>query len=325
MTTIREVAKMAGVSVATVSRVINGNGKVKQATEEKVREIIKELNYVPSAIAVSLNNKKSKTIGLMLPDITNPFFAELAKGVEEVAKENGYTVILCNTNGDLQSELDHLQVLEQKYVDGIILSSHTLSYSDVEHIATPIVSIDRTLEGNFPSVTSNNFQGAVMAVRHLLEKGCKKIAHISGPQSIRTARLRLQGYLEVVGDLDWYTEALVADGDYEIKSGYEATRTLLQMNRDIDGIFAGNDLMAVGCLKAIHSLGLHVPRDISVIGFDGINFSKITIPELSTISQPIYDMGLLATNTLLKAMEGQCYEQMVYELDVQLIERDSTK
>ncbi|MEC2071411.1 LacI family DNA-binding transcriptional regulator [Alkalihalophilus marmarensis] len=325
MTTIREVAKMAGVSVATVSRVINGNGKVKQATEEKVRGIIKELNYVPSAIAVSLNNKKSKTIGLMLPDITNPFFAELAKGVEEVAKENGYTVILCNTNGDLQSELDHLQVLEQKYVDGIILSSHTLSYSDVEHITTPIVSIDRTLEGNFPSVTSNNFQGAVMAVRHLLEKGCKKIAHISGPQSIRTARLRLEGYLEVVGDLDWYTEALVADGDYEIQSGYEATRKLLQMNPEIDGIFAGNDLMAVGCLKAIHFLGLRVPDEISVIGFDGINFSKITIPELSTISQPIYDMGLLATNTLLKAMEGQCNEQMVYELDVQLIERDSTK
>ncbi|WP_332631825.1 LacI family DNA-binding transcriptional regulator [Halalkalibacter flavus] len=325
MATIREVAKKAGVSVATVSRVINGTGRVKKATEEKVLDIVKQLNYTPSSIAVSLNNKKSKTIGLLLPDITNPFFAELAKGVEEVAKKKGYTVILCNSNGDLQSELDHLQVLEQKYVDGIILSSHTLTYSHIEECKIPIVSIDRTLDGKLSSVTSKNYEGAMLATRHLLKKGCERIAHIAGPQNIVTARKRLEGYMAVVKDKSWYSDELLVYGDYEIQTGYEATLKLLNSTQKIDGIFAGNDLMAVGSLKAIYSLGLRVPEDVAVIGFDGINFSKITIPELSTIAQPIFEMGLLATDTILDEIVNNKKNQSFHELSVSLIERDSTK
>ncbi|WP_422122477.1 LacI family DNA-binding transcriptional regulator [Planococcus sp. X10-3] len=325
MATIKEVAKQAGISVATVSRVLNGNGYVKESTREKVLQVIKEMDYVPNSIAISLNNKKTRTIGLLLPDITNPFFAELAKGVEQVAKEKGYTVILCNSYEDQQNEIEHVQMLEQKFIDGLIMASNTFSPEQLSRIKVPVVLIDRVMEEHISSVTSKNYDGAILAMNHLLDHGCKKIAHICGPLSIVTAKQRLQGYLDVAKEQKWFAESLIENGNYEIESGFSATIKLLQGNPDIDGIFAGNDLMAVGCLKALHSLKRKVPEEIAVIGFDGINFSKITIPELTTIAQPIIEMGLVATSIIIDQIEGTLTENVVRELEIKIIERESTK
>jgi DNA-binding LacI/PurR family transcriptional regulator len=325
MSTIRDVAKSAQVSVATVSRVINKSGYVHPDTVKKVMNVIEELNYKPSSIAVSLNNKKTKTIGLILPDIRNPFFPELSKGIEDLAKESGYTVILCNSDGNIEDELKHIKILEQKYVDGIILASNTLEYSHIQEYSKPIVLLDRTIKEQVSSVSSQNFLGAQLATKHLLEIGCKRIAHICGPKDVMTAKQRLEGYMDIIGNEDWFSNQLIENGDYNIKPAYQATMNLFDKNPDIDGIFAGNDLMAVGCLKALHKLGKSVPEDVALIGFDGIDFTEITIPELSTIAQPIYEMGYVAMKMLIDQMESEQVQKENKLLDVKLVVRDSTK
>ncbi|WP_042146603.1 LacI family DNA-binding transcriptional regulator [Paucisalibacillus sp. EB02] len=324
MTTIREVAKKAGVSVATVSRVINQNGYVKDSTFEKVQEAIKELNYRPSAIAVSLNNKKTKTIGLILPDITNPFFPELAKAVEEVANNYGYTMILCNSSGTVKNEIDQIELLQSKYVDGIILASDSFVEKDYKDVNLPMVLLDRGANPKNSSIRVNNFYGGVLATEHLLEQGCIKIAHLAGPKHVFTGQQRLEGYRSVVESMKWFDEKLVAYANYQLDDAITATKELLNKNKGIDGIFAGNDLMAIGCIKAIHSFGLSVPEDIAVIGFDGISLTNMIIPELSTIKQPIYEMGKEATNQIIKEIEGNHKESRDIEFDVTLIQREST-
>lgn len=325
MSTIKEVARLAGVSVATVSRVINKNQNVSFDTTLKVQRVIDELNYIPNSIAVSLNSKKTKTIGLILPDITNPFFPEMAKAVEEVVRDRGYSLILCNSDGALENEIEHINMLEKKFVDGIILASNFFSKQYYKNYKTPIVLIDRKADSEFSSVTSNNFSGAVLATKHLLDVGCKKIAHITGPPSVITASDRLGGYLSIASKYSWYSKDLLIHADYEIHAGYLATKQLLQNVNGVDGIFAGNDLIAVGCMKAVYAAGLKVPDDIAIIGFDGIAFSKILIPELSTIAQPIYDLGSRAADILLDEIEENSHEKTFLKLDVELVIRESTK
>lgn len=324
MANIRDVAKKAGVSVATVSRVVNKNGYVKESTLEKVNKAISELNYSPNAIAVSLNNKKTKTLGLILPDITNPFFPELAKAVEEVANQNGYTMILCNSNGLLEKEMEHIEMLERKYADGIILASDSYTEEGFKGTDLPVVLVDRGANPNYSSITANNFSGAVMATKHLLKQGCKKIAHIAGPEDVLTAAERLKGYQSVVKDSDWYAEGLIIHANYNTQEAITATKKLLRIYSNIDGIFASNDLIAIGCLKAIRSMGMKVPEDIAVIGFDGISLTDLIIPQLSTIKQPVYEMGEAAANILIKEIESGQKEPLFKKFDVTLIQREST-
>ncbi|OZU88204.1 transcriptional regulator [Virgibacillus indicus] len=324
MANIRDVAKKAGVSVATVSRVVNKNGYVKKSTLEKVNKAISELNYSPNAIAVSLNNKKTKTLGLILPDITNPFFPELAKAVEEVANQNGYTMILCNSNGLLEKEMEHIEMLERKYADGIILASDSYTEERLKGTDLPMVLLDRGVNPNHSSITANNFSGAVMATKHLLKQGCKKIAHIAGPKNVLTAVDRLKGYQSVVRDSNWYDGDLIIHANYNTKEAITATKKLLEMDSSIDGIFASNDLIAIGCLKAIRSIGWKVPDDIAVIGFDGISLTDLIIPQLSTIKQPVYEMGEAATKLLINEIEVGKKESLFKEFDVTLIHREST-
>jgi DNA-binding LacI/PurR family transcriptional regulator len=324
MATIRDVASLAKVSVATVSRVLNKNGYVNETTEANVRKAMQQLNYKPNTIAQSLSSRKTKMLGLIVPDITNPFFPELARAVEDVAQIYGYTVILCNSDEKVEKEREYLDVLEQKYIDGIILASHTFEYHHLSE-KIPVVVLDRSIDDNMPTVVSQNRQGAVMATSHLLEVGCKKIAHIRGPQETMTAQERYKGYLQVVQKQTWFQNDLVVDGDFEITKSLEATKELLQQHPDIDGIFAGNDLMAVGALKAARQLGRKVPEDIAIIGFDNILLTTMIETELSTIAQPIYDMGALATRMLLKKIENKPLPDTYHELEVTLVQRASTQ
>lgn len=328
MSTIRDVAKLAGVSVATVSRVLNKSGYVNVDTERTVKQAINMLQYVPNTVARGLAIKRMETIALVVPDISNPFFAELGRAAEEVARMYGYSIILCNSDNE-DKEHSYITMLKKRYVDGILFATSSLSIADVNmmNIANiPLVVLDRApREGTCYVVRSKSYEGARLAVQHLLDEGCKKIAHIYGPPAAPTAMERLQGYEAIAKEQNWYSPSLMVDGGFNINGGMEAVTHLLARHPDIDGIFAGNDLMAVGALKQLQRMGKVVPDQIKLCGFDGIELSLITEPEITTIAQPIYNIGALATRLLIKKIEGIDIEEKKYEFDVELIVRGSTR
>ncbi|MCM3636888.1 LacI family transcriptional regulator [Sporosarcina luteola] len=324
MASIRDVAKHASVSVATVSRVLNDKGYVSAETRKKVEAAIAELNYRPNEVARSLFKKQSKTIGLILPDIMNPFFPELARAIEDTASKLGYTVILCNSDEDEEKAQRYVDVLLQKYVDGIIISSNTIQEKTIRELTIPVVCIDREISKDIPTIVVDNKNGARMATRFLREKGRRKIAHIRGPLDIVNANERCEGYREVVADEQWFRESYIVNGNYRMETATEAVLELLRQHSEIDGIFAANDTMAIGAMKAAYQHGLKVPEEISIIGFDGIALGKASIPELTTIEQPLYELGQKAAKVLIKLIKGQNIEKTFYQFDVQLVERDST-
>jgi len=324
MASIKDVARLSGVSVATVSRVLNNKGYVGQSTREKVEKTIEELNYKPNEVARSLFKKQSSTIGLIVPDIMNPFFPELARAVEDTAAKMGLNVILCNSDGNKQKEQAYLDMLKQQYVNGIIVSSNTLTAKQIKELNIPVVSIDREISKGLPTIVVENKLGASKATEYLKSIGCSKIGHIRGTSNVVNAEERCEGYKEVVSREPWFQESYIVNGNYDMKEAIIATKTLLELHPNIDGIFAANDVMAIGAMKAAYQLGKKVPEQLSIIGFDGIALSASTIPELTTIAQPIYDMGQLATTLLVSLMDQQMVEETYYKLEVVLVERDST-
>ncbi|MFD2923064.1 LacI family DNA-binding transcriptional regulator [Halobacillus naozhouensis] len=325
MTTIKDVAKLAEVSVATVSRVLNKNGYVHSETEKRVAYAIKQLNYKPNDVARSLFKGRSKMIALLVPDIMNPFFPELARAVEDMTKQHNFTFVLCNTDDDIDKEMAYLDALKQKSVDGIIIVSSTISADNISGMGTPIVALDRILSSSLSSVTVNNYVGAKEAVQHLKAIGCKRIAHISGPENVSNAKQRLKGYLEEVQDEEWFLPSYIEQGEYHFEDAKEATKKLLTTHRDIDGLFVANDLMGVGALKAAESLGIKVPEELSIIAFDGISLGETTSPALTTMAQPIYQAGAKAAEIIIEQIENQHSFVTNEEFSVKLVERQSTK
>lgn len=323
MTTIRDVAKLAGVSEATVSRVLNNKGYVSQETLKKVKEAIQKLNYRPNEVARMLYNKRSNIIGLMLPDITNPFFPELARAVEDVATTLGYTVILCNTDSDSEKEKNYIDVLSQKYVDGLIVMSHSLESIDYKKLPFPIVSLDRILDQSLPFVTAQNREGARIATEYLIKTGSQSIFHIRGPKYVTTAEERYLGYAEVMRENNLTIQ--IEECEYDLHKAYQLALSLLNKMSEVDAIFAGNDLIAAGVLKAAQEMGFDVPNDLQIIGFDGIDVGKYTRPEITTISQPIYQMGAIAAELLVAEIQGKKDKEINSFLPVKLEVRGTTK
>ncbi|MFC4075938.1 LacI family DNA-binding transcriptional regulator [Salinithrix halophila] len=329
MATIRDVAKQARVSVATVSRVLNGNGYVNLATEAKVRMAMEELNYEPNTVARGLAGKRTMMIAMILPDIVNPFFSELARAVEDTARAHQFTVIICNSDDRGAKEKTYIDVLRKRYVDGIIFASNTLGDEEIltmEEQEIPFVLLDRTPGmGRCSVVRSRNVDGARMAVNHLLQSGCRRVAHIAGSGDLLTGRERRRGYLDVVGEKGWFDPGLIVPGHFSVEGGKGAAMALMDHFPDVDGIFAGNDLMAVGALKVLHAMGVKVPDEVSLCGFDGIALTEVTVPELTTVAQPIYEMGATAAMELIRLIEGEPGGPREYELDVLLLKRESTR
>lgn len=325
LSTIKDVAKVAGVSVATVSRVLNNNGYVNEDTRKRVEAAIEKLNYKPNAVARSLFKKESKMIGLIVPDITNPFFPQLARAVEDVTNHLGYTLVLCNSDEDILKEQKYIEVLNQKYVDGFIIVTSTLKSEHIKDLKVPIVALDRPINSDTPIVSVNNYEGSRLATRYLSDTGCQKIAHVRGPHDVINADERCRGYLDEVRDLNWFHPELIVNGSFNINKTKEVTKELLTLYPDIDGIFAGNDLMAVGVIKAAEELGIRIPDQLSIIGFDGITLCETTSPELTTMAQPIYNIGSTAVRILVDLIENQPLEQKNYTFSVDLIERQSTR
>lgn len=325
MSTIKDVANEANVSVATVSRVLNNNGYVNEDTRKKVLKAIEKLDYKPNAVARSLFKKQSKTIALIVPDIKNPFFPEIARAIEDVLNNNDYTLILCNSDEHEDKEKKYFDVMKQKYVDGVIIVTSTLAPNYIEKNNIPIVSLDRPIHQSIPSVSVNNYEGAKEAVQYLKKIGCKKIAHVRGPVSVINADERYKGYLSEVCNEPWFNKDYIINGNYNVLETAKATMVLLSKHRDIDGIFAGNDYMALGVLKAATQMGIRIPQDLSLIGFDGIQLCELTSPEITTMAQPIYELGESAAKLLLNMIEGKAVNPAQQEFKVSLKIGQSTK
>jgi len=297
MATIKEVAKKAGVSVATVSRVLNNKGYVHEDTRKAVNLAIKELGYKPNSVARSLYKKTSKTIGFLIPDITNPFFPQLVRAVEDVMYPAGYTTILFNSDENLEHELEYIEGMTSKYIDGFIVVSNTLQWEHLQGIHVPIVALDRHIDKRISSVTIDNYAGGKEAIEFMMKQGCTQIAHLEGPDHVFTSMERKRAYVDMMNDHD--LPILCQQGHYELGQGMVSTMQLLSNHPQIDGIFAGNDVMAIGALKAAAKLGIEVPKELSVMGFDGVEWGTAVTPELTTMQQPIYEMGKRAAELLL--------------------------
>lgn len=327
MANIKDVSKLAGVSVATVSRVINKKGYVNKDTEEKILKAMEMLNYKPSDVARRLAGMKSKTIGLIIPDILNPFFPEIARAVEDAANKIGYSVILCNTDNHIDKESQYFEMLINKQVDGIIICSYATTPDTLIKIISkgmPVVLIDNEFEGyEIPTITSDNYNGGKVATKHLIECGCKKIAHITGALNVKSIKDRYNGYYEVCKENNIFYPVLVETTELTLRNGYDKTIELLNKYKDIDGIFAGTDILAVGCYKALKDLGYKVPEDVKLIGYDGLTANTDYL-ELSSIEQQIYACGKLSVEILVNKIEGNSQEKDNFKLNVKLIERTST-
>ncbi|MDV9615244.1 LacI family DNA-binding transcriptional regulator [Clostridioides difficile] len=331
--TIKEIGELAGVSKTTVSKVINNKDEnISQATREKILKIMKEKNYVPNKLAQSLVTKKTNTIGLLIPDIRNPFFTDVSRGVEDKANEEGYNIILCNTDEDAKKEYEGIRTLSERMIDGIIFaaSSNTnwkeANYKDIK---IPTVLIDKKISMNKETlkgiVKINNFEGAYIATKHLLDIGNKKTIYLSGPLQNEIAVDRLEGYKKALIECNLsYNPAYVFEGKYKIEWGQEFIKNLEKI--DFDAIFCANDLIAIGVIRGLKERGLSIPNDISVVGFDDIQTSSLISPSLTTVKQPSYDIGYKASEILINCLRGdkkESFDELIFKPE--LVIRDSTK
>jgi LacI family transcriptional regulator len=315
LSTIRDVAKRARVSIATVSRVTNSNPhKVNDETRSKILKAVKELDYRPNALAQGLIMKKSMTIGVIIPDISNPYYAEIVRGIQDGAEGVGYAVVLQNTDRKKERIIKCIQVLRDKQADGIIFSGGRIHgdeiLSSLDEIAGRVVVIGRH-EVDTPAVNVDNAGGAVQAVRHLIDLGHEKVGFISGPKTSTSIIDRFQGYkgsLEQNGRR--YEKNWVKQGNLTPESGYQAAKEILNLKTRPTAILACNDLMAFGAVHAAKSLGLGVPEDLSVIGFDNIPLSSYFDPPLTTVEIPMYTVGMAAMQMLADLLAGRDVERL---------------
>ncbi len=327
---IKDVAKEAGVSIATVSRVLNEINVVNEDTKQKVKDAIKKLAYRPNIVARSLKTQKTKTIGIVIPDISSQIYAEIVRGAEDVSNIYNYNVILCNTDLDTEKEMEYLRVLKEKMVDGIIYMSSSLEegiINLIKELEIATVLVETSDKNNvFPSVTLDNKKAAHEAVTYLVKNGNRKIAYIGAHADVFNASaLRYYGYKAALDENGLYEDKnLVHFGALKAKDGYEAINHMLDTSK-FDAVFCGNDEIAMGVINALRDNGIKVPDDVDVMGFDNIPTASIFYPKITTIEQPLYDMGSVGMRMLIKIINKKKVEQEHYILDYKLIERDSCK
>ncbi|MEI4789100.1 catabolite control protein A [Bacillus sp. FJAT-53060] len=329
--TIYDVAREANVSMATVSRVVNGNPNVKPTTRKKVLEAIDRLGYRPNAVARGLASKKTTTVGVIIPDISSIFYSELARGIEDIATMYKYNIILSNSDQNTDKELHLLNTMLGKQVDGIVFMGGNITDVHVEEFKrspVPIVLAASVEEqAQTPSVNINYEQAIYDSVQLLVEKGHKRIAFVSGPLSepINSVR-KLAGYkraLEEAGIA--FDDVLVAEGDYSYDSGIEALANLLEQSDKPTAVIAATDEMALGVIHGAQDRGVSIPEDLEVIGFDNTRLSLMVRPQLTTVVQPTYDIGAVAMRLLTKLMNKEQVEDQIVELPHRIEERQSTK
>lgn len=325
-----DVANLAGVSQTTVSQVLNdADIAIPEETRKRILKAMNELGYIPNRMARSLRSGETRTIGMIVPDSANPFFAEVARGVEDASFKQGYSVILCNSDGNLDKELLYSDVLTEMQIDGILFIAAGLSE---EHIQTlqerriPLVVVDREIpDVAVDSVLADNTKGGWLATRHLIELGHRRIGCIQGPSDLSPSADRIIGYrraLEEAGiSVD---EEIMVRGDFQYEGGHQAARRLLTSEKPPTAVFACNDLMAIGTISAAVEMGYQIPDDLSVVGYDDLPLARFANPPLTTVVQPKHEIGTIAATMLLERVRDMDAPSHRRVLDTSICVRRST-
>ena len=326
-----DVASAAGVSSATVSRVLNSSGYVSKAARKGVMRAVRALGYRHNDLARSLITRRTNMIALLVGDIRNPYFSAMAKDVEEVANRNGYTMLLCNIGGNREIEIAYVNNLLARRVDGFIFAQTSASrsyYAERRILDVPVVVIDPQIHiPRADAVFLENCLGAMSAVSHLIELGHQRIAHISGPRSFVTAQKRIEGYWEALREHGLRVpKEYFQEGDYRPEGGRLCMKKLLDLPIPPTAVFAANDDMAIGAMSEIAEVGLSIPQDISVVGFDDIPLASLVWPSLTTIAQPPPHLGGMAMQMLADRCAGKAARnRQVLVVKPSLIVRKSTQ
>lgn len=307
MTTIREIAVAAGVSTATVSRVVNGVAGVDPGLASRVQAAIDELGYTPNLVARGLRTQATKVIALVVADIENPFFTSVCRGVEDVARRHGFSVMLCNSDEDLTKESEYLEILAAQSVAGVIISaaSDASSVAALTRRGISVVAIGRRLGRETDCVRSDSHAGARTATDHLLDHGAHRVACITGPHGVATAEERLEGYRDALERARLpFDPELIEYANFREDGSYQATRRMLELDNPPDAIFVANNRMVVGTLRACREAGVEIPNQVSIVGFDDLPWADLTTPSITTLRQPTYEIGSAAARLLIERLGG---------------------
>lgn len=323
---IRDIARLSGVSTATVSHVINGTRFVSDEIKRKVQEVIERNGYTPNAHARTLAMQRNLTFGLILSDLSNPFFPELVKSIQECANQKGYEITLANTNYDAGRTVASVQRMLEQRVSGVAVMTSEMDAALAERLAArqiAVVFLDVGQVGPYVSNIAVNYEKGIRAgVEHLLELGHRRIAYISGPQRLKSAQRRLLAYTKTMKKYE--SEPFIYEGDFKATGGQQAVDAMLQQKQRPTAIVAANDLMAMGAMRELRKAGLHVPEDVSVVGFDDILFAELADPPLTTVALPREEIGRAAVEALLHTVTSESKEGREYKITPKLIVREST-
>ncbi|WP_154116713.1 substrate-binding domain-containing protein [Vibrio cincinnatiensis] len=331
MATMKDIARVAGVSTSTVSHVINKTRYVSDEIAERVNKVAQELNYAPSALARSLKMNRTRTIGMLVTTSTNPFFGEVVKGVERSCYQQGYNLILCNTEGDNERMKSSINTLLQKRVDGLILMCSTLEGERIDvfdrYPDIPVVVMDwGPMLFASDKIQDNSLRGGYMATQYLIECGHKTIGCITGPLIRHQAQMRYEGYKRAVLEAGLEINPhWIVESNFECEGGLEAFEQMQKRGPLPSALFVCNDMMAMGVIHAANEAGVAIPEQLSVMGYDDIHIAQFMLPALTTIHQPKYRLGQAAVETLLSKLENQNREPQVVQLEPTLVVRDSVK
>lgn len=329
MATMKDIAKLAGVSTSTVSHVINKSRFVSEEISLRVNNAAQQLNYRPSALARSLKINRTKTIGMLVTTSTNPFFGEVVKGVERSCYQQGYNLILCNTEGDNERMRESINTLLQKRVDGLILMCSSLEGERIDvfeqYPDIPVVVMDwGPMLFTSDKIQDNSLRGGYLAAKYLIESGHQQIGCITGPLVKHQAQMRYEGYKRALNEagLDFNANWII-EADFECEGGYEAFNKMFAKGSLPSSIFVCNDMMAMGVINAANEKGIRIPQDLSIIGYDDIHIAKFMSPSLTTIHQPKYRLGKAAVEALLNRLEKGAIDAQVVQLEPTLVERST--
>lgn len=331
--TIKDIAKELNISCSTVSRALKDFPGISPSTRKAVTELANKYNYRPNAIALSLRNQRTNVIGVIIPETVHFFFSTVISGIEDEAMKEGYNVMICQSNENYEREADSIDALMSARVDGLLVSI-SRETSDLAHLqkvvdeGMPMVFFDRLVEGmNATSVIVDDYQGAYDAVEHLIDQGCKNIVHLAGPENLIIGRKRKEGYISAYEDYELpIDESYIVECRYGTQEEAEiAMETLLASGKAIDGVFANNDMAALGALKAIKKAGLRIPEEIAIVGYSDWQFSSLVHPSISSVSQPGYEMGREAARLMFEEINKKERGKSVIKiLDTELIVRESS-
>lgn len=333
-TTIKDIANYTGFSVTTISLVLNHKAnKIPQHTKDLIMDAVKKLDYRPNQVAVGLVKKRTQTVGLIISDVSNVFFSTLAKGVEDACRKQGWNLILCNTNDAHERDLSYIEVLAAKGVDGVLFCMSRDSDKEkakesiglLEKLKIPFVMIDRYLEeADCSSVIVNHMQGGYAATKHLLGLGHRRIGCVTGPLALQDSKERYVGYQKALQEYGIVCEpAWIFEGDYDWESGMRAAEYFSRENLGVSAIFAFNDMSAYGVYNGLKKKGYSIPGEISLIGYDDIFFSEILDVPLTTVRQPVYDMGVEGVKLLLEEVDSGIHTKKCITFQPSLVVRES--